>query len=138
MRRHLTSVLNLWLAARVVKVSGRLKRPWPQLSAMTFPRSIAAAACGCHSLSFCRRAHRHRRRRLRGEPAVAYAVLGLAVLHAITRGMSSRAFLLGGIYAAVIVFGWPVLALCAARPHRDRIRPACARNASGVAAAART
>jgi len=39
-------------------------------------------------------------------------VLGFAVLHAITQGIGSRAFLLGGAYAAVIVFGWPVLALC--------------------------
>ena len=43
---------------------------------------------------------------------MAYAVLGLAVLHAITQGVNSRAFLLGGIYAAIIVFGWPVLVLC--------------------------
>jgi hypothetical protein len=43
---------------------------------------------------------------------MAYGVLGFAVLHAITQGINSRAFVLGGIYAAVIVFGWPVLALC--------------------------
>ena len=43
---------------------------------------------------------------------MAYGVLGFAVLHAITHGMNSRAFLLGGVYAAVLVFGWPVLALC--------------------------
>ena len=43
---------------------------------------------------------------------MAYGVLGLAVLHAITQGINSRAFLLGGVYAAVIVFGWPMLALC--------------------------
>ena len=34
----ITNVFNLWLAARVVKFSGRLKRPWPELAAMTFPR----------------------------------------------------------------------------------------------------
>ena len=34
----ITNLFNLWLAARIVKFSGRLKRPWPQLSAMTFPR----------------------------------------------------------------------------------------------------
>jgi hypothetical protein len=33
------------------------------------------------------------------------------VLHAITRGTTSRPFTLGGIYAAVIVFGWPVLVM---------------------------
>ena len=40
----ITNMLNLWLAARVVKFSGRLKRPWPQLSAMTFPRPLARRA----------------------------------------------------------------------------------------------
>ena len=43
---------------------------------------------------------------------MAYGVLGFAVLHAITRGINSRGFVLGGVYASVIVFGWPVLVLC--------------------------
>ena len=42
---------------------------------------------------------------------MAYAFLGLAVLHAITQGLSGRPFALGGVYAAVIVFFWPTLAL---------------------------
>jgi len=42
---------------------------------------------------------------------MAYAVMGFAVLHAITRGMGSRPFALGGVYLAVIVFGWPVLVM---------------------------
>jgi hypothetical protein len=42
---------------------------------------------------------------------MAYAILGFAVLHMITRGMGSRPFALGGVYAAVIVFGWPVLVM---------------------------
>jgi hypothetical protein len=43
---------------------------------------------------------------------MAYGVLGLAVLHVITQGMDARLFVLGGAYAAVLVFGWPVLAIC--------------------------
>ena len=42
---------------------------------------------------------------------MAYAILGFAVLHMITRGMGTRPFTLGGIYAAVFVFGWPVLVM---------------------------
>ena len=42
---------------------------------------------------------------------MAYAILGFAVLHAITRGIGSRALVLAGAYAAVIVFGWPILAM---------------------------
>jgi hypothetical protein len=40
---------------------------------------------------------------------LAYAVLGFAVLHEITRGRDSRAFVLAGVYASVLVFGWPML-----------------------------
>ncbi len=44
--------------------------------------------------------------------ATAYAALGLAVLHAITRGMNHRGLVLAGVYTA-IVFIWPVLLLIA-------------------------
>ena len=42
---------------------------------------------------------------------MAYALVGFAVLHATTRGINGRGFVLAGIYAAVAVFGWPVLLL---------------------------
>src|SRR4029077_16953592 len=46
----ITGVVNLWLAARIVKVSGRLKRPWPDLSALALPgfalAILAAAIAG--------------------------------------------------------------------------------------------
>ena len=108
----ITNVLNLWLAARIVKFSGLLKRPWPQLSAMTFPRPFAAALAIALGLSFFSGLVGILAGVLSASLLMAYGILGFAVLHAITRGINSRAFLLGGIYAAVIVFGWPVLALC--------------------------
>jgi hypothetical protein len=42
---------------------------------------------------------------------MAFAILGFAVLHAITRGIGSRILLLIGAYAAAIVFFWPILAV---------------------------
>ena len=42
-------------------------------------------------------------------PLMAFAILGFAVLHAITRGLSSRPIVLAGTYAATFVVGWPVL-----------------------------
>ena len=42
---------------------------------------------------------------------MAYAILGFAVLHMITRGMGSRPFTLGSTYVAVLIFGWPVLVM---------------------------
>jgi hypothetical protein len=107
-----TSLVNLWLAARVVKVSGLLQRPWPQLSALTFPKLVAATLAVAMALSFTSGLVSIVAGVFAASLLMAYAVLGLAVLHAITQGVSSRAFLLGGIYAAIIVFGWPVLALC--------------------------
>jgi hypothetical protein len=40
---------------------------------------------------------------------MAYVVLGFAVLHMITRRINSRGLLLAAAYAAVAIFGWPVL-----------------------------
>ena len=108
----ITNVLNLYLAARIVKFSGLLKRPWPQLSAMTFPLLTVAALAIAMILSFVGSLVGIVAGVLSASLLLAYGVLGFAVLHAITQGMDSRAFLLGGTYAAVLVFGWPVLALC--------------------------
>jgi hypothetical protein len=106
-----TSLVNLWLAARIVKFSGLLKRPWPQLSAMAFPKSMLGVLAGAMVVSFFGGLTGIVAGVLSASVLMAYGVLGLAVLHAITRGRS-RGFLLSGTYAAVIVFGWPVLALC--------------------------
>ena len=84
----ITNVLNLWLAARIVKFSGLLKRPWPQLvghdvseharpprwrspSTLSFIGGLIGIIAGVLSASLL----------------MAYGMLGFAVLHAITRGM---------------------------------------------------
>lgn len=107
----LTTVINLWLAGRIVKVSGRLRRPSPDLSAITFPSHapgvLAAAVVG----SFLPGLIGIAAGVLSAAMLMAYAFLGFAVLHAITRSLASRMLVLGGIYAAVCVFGWPVLLL---------------------------
>jgi len=105
------NTFNLWLAARVVKVSGRLRRPWPDLSAMTLPSFAPGVLAAAIAGSF-----------LPGLPGIlagvlaaslfmAYALMGFAVLHAITRNMSGRTFALVGAYFTVVVLGWPILAM---------------------------
>jgi len=105
-----TSLVNLWLAGRIVKFSGRLARPWPQLSAMTFPPAAAAALAIATGLSFIDGLLGIVAGVLSASLFMAYGVLGLAVLHDITRGITSRPFLIGGAYASIAVLGWPVLA----------------------------
>jgi Predicted membrane protein (DUF2232) len=108
----ITNLLNLWLAARVVKFSGRLSRPWPQLAAMSFPPLLTAALGLAIALSFVDGMLGIVAGIVSASLLIAYGVLGFAVLHAITQNMGSRGFVLGLAYAAVIVLGWPILALC--------------------------
>ena len=108
----LLNLMAFWLAGRIVNISGRLRRPWPELSAMTFPTKtpnllavamvcvLLAGLIGIISSIFA------------ASLVTAYAVLGLAVLHAITRGMNGRGLVLTGVYV-MIVFIWPVLLLFA-------------------------
>jgi hypothetical protein len=108
----LTNVINLWLAGRIVRFSGRLKRPWPALSAMEFPRFAAALLAVAMAASFLSGLVGIVAGLFSASLLMAFGILGFAVLHAITRGMASRAVVLAGVYAAVMIFGWPVLALC--------------------------
>jgi len=104
-----TNVINLWLAAKVVTFSSRLARPWPDLSSMAFPSFAAAALAVAVAVSFAGGMAGIVAGVVTAALVVAYGILGFAVLHAITRGQSSRPFLIGGIYASVLVFGWPLL-----------------------------
>jgi len=108
----LINLISLWLAGRIVKVSNRLRRPWPNISEMAFPpispALLGAAAAGVllpgllgmvssiFAASF----------------ATAYVVLGCAVLHAITRGLNIRGLLLSAVYVAIVLV-WPVIVLIA-------------------------
>jgi hypothetical protein len=104
-----TNLLNLWLAARIVKISGRLTRPWPDLSALALPPAAAgllAAAIGASLLPDLFGV-------LSGVGAASlvmvFTILGLAVLHSVTRGLSSRIWILGGVYTAALLLAWPLL-----------------------------
>ena len=105
----ITSVLNLWLASRIVTVSGRMRRPQPDLSAMVFPSYAPLLAGGALAGSFLPGLIGTACGVLAASLLMAYAILGFAVLHNITRGMNARLLLLGGAYAAVFVLGWPAL-----------------------------
>jgi len=107
----LLNLISFWLAARIVSLSGRLRRPWPELSAMTFPKmtpNLLAVTTFCVLLTglvgiissvFA------------ASLATAYCVLGFAVLHAITRGRTYRRLMLAGAYVAALL--WPALLLIA-------------------------
>lgn len=105
----ITNLINLYLAARIVNVSGRLKRPWPSLPDMQFPPFAPALMAVAIAGTFLAGILGTIAGILAASLSIAYGVLGFAVLHAITRNAKPRGILLGTAYAAVIVFGWPVL-----------------------------
>ena len=105
----LTSLFNLWLAALIAHISGLLKRPWPAIAQMTFPpfapTVLAIAVAGTFLTDLIGLASSV----LTASLLLAYALLGFAVVHAITTGIGGRRFMLAGLYLTVVVFGWPIV-----------------------------
>lgn len=105
----MTELLNLWLAGRIVRISGRLRRPWPEFSTLRFPSATPIALAVTFGAAFLPGTVGLAAALPAASLLIAYAVLGFAVVHGITRHIPSRGVVLFGIYAAVAVFGWPVL-----------------------------
>lgn len=107
-----TTLVNLWLAARITQYSGQLPRPWPDLSAIELPplflaaffvifafAALAGGAVGYVAAFYT------------SALALVWIVIGLGVLHVVTRGRSFRRPLLIFIYVILIIFGWPAVPL---------------------------
>jgi hypothetical protein len=109
----ITNALNLWLAGRIVKFSDRLRRPWPDLSAMTFPKATLAALAAIVVLAFAGGLVGILATVAAASLLIAYGIIGFAVLHALTRGVKGRPMMLGAAYGSVMILGWPILGLSA-------------------------
>jgi hypothetical protein len=106
-------LVNLWLAGRVVRVSGHLRRPWPDLRATALPAFASALLAAVFALSFLQGLPGIMAMVLTASLLMAYGLVGLAVLHAITRSIRARGVLLGATYLAVLMLHWPVIMLMA-------------------------
>jgi Predicted membrane protein (DUF2232) len=108
----IVNLLNLWLAAKLVKISGRLARPWPQLSTMAFPSTSVALLAAAAAASLLPDLPGILSGSLAASLLTAYAILGFAVVHVVTQGMAARPFVLGTLYAAIpLIYGLPLLAM---------------------------
>jgi hypothetical protein len=107
----LASLLNVWLAGRVVGASGRLKRPWPDLSAIVFPSWVPFLLAVVIAGTFAPGLLGMLCWVLTASLLTAYMLLGFAVLHAGTRTLGGRVFMLAGSYLSVMLLGWPALAV---------------------------
>lgn len=107
----LASLINLWLAARIVGASGRLRRPWPDLSTIAFPSWVPLLLAAVVAGTFAPGLLGMVCWVLTASLLTAYMLLGFAVLHATTRALAGRVFILAGSYLSVLLLGWPALAV---------------------------
>lgn len=102
-------LLNMWTAGRIVTVSGRAVRPWPDFALMNYPSYFALGfvasllgtlAPGILSIIATGFA---------GAFLMAYVLLGLIVLHVMARNSPFKIIALGTLYIGIFVFGWVAL-----------------------------
>jgi len=94
---------NLWLGAWVTEVSGRLARPWPDLSLMTLPNETPLALMLTVGLSFLPGYAGLIALGFASAVLFAYIIVGLAIIHNITRGLAARPFILFMVYAGLLL-----------------------------------
>ena len=134
----ITNTFNLWLAGRVVSFSGRLARPWPDLSAMWLPREFAMAMAVAVALSFAGGIVGIIAGVVSASLLMAYGILGFAVAHAVTRGIDARGIVLGARLCLGDGVRLADSGAVPAWPGRHDFRPARARGAPAHAANLRT
>jgi hypothetical protein len=106
-----TLTLNLWLAAKITAISGRLHRPWPELRNVTLPTMSLAAFCVAIAFCFTSGLVAIVAQVVAATMMLAYALTGFAVLHTLTMRLKSRAVWLSCTYCVVLVFVWPVVVM---------------------------
>lgn len=102
----LIAMVNMWAAGRVVRASGRLARPWPDLAAFNLPALALMAFVGGIVGSFLPGLFGFTAGIVCAAFTVVFAALGLALLHMGTRGRPGRGMLLGVTYALLSVLPW--------------------------------
>jgi hypothetical protein len=100
----ITTLLNLWLAGRITLASGRLVRPWPDFSQLRLPASATFALLAAMAAAFLDGFPGLLAGGFAGALTIAFALVGLAVVHALTRGSAWRNFLLAALYAALVLY----------------------------------
>jgi len=109
----MTQTGNLWLAGQVVKLSGRLPRPWPDLTTLSFP-PLAAALFGALLVgAFVPDWPGLFASLFAATLMIAFTMVGFAYLHAATRNMRGRAVMLSGAYGIVVLLMWPAVIMTA-------------------------
>ena len=95
--------LNLYLAGRIIRASGRLARDWPDLAALAYPPWLVLLAALAVAASFAPGIMGVAGTSFTGALLFAYLIAGLALMHAIARGRGP--WLLWIVYVGLLIFG---------------------------------
>lgn len=95
--------LNLYLAGRIARASGRLGRDWPDLAALSYPPGFPLLAAVALAASFAPGVIGVAGTSFGGALLLAYLIAGLALAHFIARGRAP--WILWLVYPALILFG---------------------------------
>ncbi len=100
---------NLWLAGRVALVSGRLPRPWPDLPDLRFPPRAPLLLAVAIAGTFLPGVLSVVAGLFTATLLMAYAILGFAIVHGVSRALPARIVLLTAMWLSVFLIGWPIL-----------------------------
>ncbi|MFM1815818.1 MAG: hypothetical protein RLZ98_2513 [Pseudomonadota bacterium] len=100
----IAAMINLWLAGHATRISGRLMRPWPDFAALSLPPAMRIVFALAVAATFL----------LAGLPQLiasgfafaimmAYVLVGLAIVHWTTRGLTARPAIITATYLSLIV-----------------------------------
>jgi hypothetical protein len=97
-----TILINIWLAGRITLASGRLKRPWPDLTTFSLPPGTTFALLIAIALTFVGGMAGLLAAGVAAPFTLAFALVGLALVHSLTRGSQWRTFILTALYIGVL------------------------------------
>ncbi|MEL7047912.1 MAG: DUF2232 domain-containing protein [Pseudomonadota bacterium] len=95
-------IFNLWLAGRMAGAAGQLSRPWPDLSAFTYPPLAPLGFAIALAVGFLPGALGLMGAAVTGAFFFAYLLLGLAIIHYTSRGNPWRWLILWLVYISLI------------------------------------
>lgn len=96
------AMLNMWAAGHVTLRSGRLERPWPDLSQTVLPPAMPLAFGAATLATFAAGLPGLIASGFASAAMFAFMLIGLAVLHRVSRGHGLRPLLLGGVYLSLV------------------------------------
>ncbi len=101
-----TNLVNLWLAGRITKHTQLLRRPWPDIAKIEYPKVLLIIFVAALAASFLPGLPGLAASGFVGAITTAYLIMGLFVLHVLSRKSSLRNLLLIAAYLSLILIPW--------------------------------